>query len=437
MRVLPIKLIGFGTKEVESFASFIYRTAMEHGVSVGVYIRRILELGIYDGILSLDTKIPKHVKCHSLMKKSTVSKDLTEVLSVYLRQNLVPSTLWYLSKFTNVNTKGVENGFKWCPECISEQMQSGEKVYFKVKWHISDIHICDYHKTKLISECEYCGASQTSYYSKYMWGCCRVCGISLGKRISPVEPEDLVTSWDNECRCFEQMIIEMEDAGEYLECEGESLLIGKTLAEQIKYRIDNNYIQDEKIKKVYQDFLQNNDGWGTYTDFNGLRRIACSFGVDLFEILYKRCPSLGLPLPLELSELCHCVHLKESTKKRVKHNHEEIGRQLVQIINNSMLQPSLKQVARTLKVSVGYLEYRFPHLVKQITSQYMAQKRTEAEERKRKAISYAMNFFYDEKYSDYNKSRKQAYKIIREETGLPKFMLREAIQRVYEIYYSE
>jgi hypothetical protein len=52
------------------------------------------------------------------------------------------------------------------------------------------------------------------------------------------------------------------------------------------------------------------------------------------------------------------------------------------------------------------------------------------------AQSAALRFFLDEKYSDISKSRKQAYKTIREETGLPKFVLKRAVQTAYEVIYE-
>ncbi len=48
-----------------------------------------------------------------------------------------------------------------------------------------------------------------------------------------------------------------------------------------------------------------------------------------------------------------------------------------------------------------------------------------------RAQASALAFFIDEKYSTQQKSRKQAYRVLREETGLPKFMLKRAIQSAY------
>jgi len=47
-----------------------------------------------------------------------------------------------------------------------------------------------------------------------------------------------------------------------------------------------------------------------------------------------------------------------------------------------------------------------------------------------------LDFFLKDKYAKYSKSRKQAYKVLREETGLPKFILKDAIQTAYSALFD-
>lgn len=80
----------------------------------------------------------------------------------------------------------------------------------------------------------------------------------------------------------------------------------------------------------------------------------------------------------------------------------------------------------------GYLAYRYPVLYKEIVK-----RRKEYEEEQHlktiyKAQAFALNYFLDERYSESPKSRKQAYRQLREETGLPKWILKKAIQNAYK-----
>ncbi len=93
--------------------------------------------------------------------------------------------------------------------------------------------------------------------------------------------------------------------------------------------------------------------------------------------------------------------------------------------------PSLKEVARLIEVSVGYLNYRYPVIVKTIVEKHQKYEANLMRQKRYRAQEFALKFFIDDKYRSYNKSRKQAYKVLRDETGLPKFMLKSAIQNAY------
>ncbi|PIQ40060.1 MAG: hypothetical protein COW58_08075 [Thalassolituus sp. CG17_big_fil_post_rev_8_21_14_2_50_53_8] len=54
-----------------------------------------------------------------------------------------------------------------------------------------------------------------------------------------------------------------------------------------------------------------------------------------------------------------------------------------------------------------------------------------------RAQAAALKYFISEKYAEAPKSRKQACRRLREETGLPKWVLKKAIQTAYGALYSE
>lgn len=48
-----------------------------------------------------------------------------------------------------------------------------------------------------------------------------------------------------------------------------------------------------------------------------------------------------------------------------------------------------------------------------------------------RAQAATLQFFVDDRYADHTQSRKEAYRALKEETGLPKWVLKNAIQTAY------
>src|SRR5690606_20062041 len=94
--------------------------------------------------------------------------------------------------------------------------------------------------------------------------------------------------------------------------------------------------------------------------------------------------------------------------------------------------PSLKELAESVGVSVGYLSYRYPVLSKNVVIKHKKHADEAMRMKRSLALAKALDYFVSEKYGYVGSSRKQAYKILREETGLPKFVLKSAIQKAYE-----
>ena len=63
-------------------------------------------------------------------------------------------------------------------------------------------------------------------------------------------------------------------------------------------------------------------------------------------------------------------HLKR--RKKTVRNHKHVYRKVVAYLEEQQIPPSLKQAARFAQVSPGYLEYRFPSLVRRIVERYQA-----------------------------------------------------------------
>lgn len=109
-------------------------------------------------------------------------------------------------------------------------------------------------------------------------------------------------------------------------------------------------------------------------------------------------------------------------------NHKHVYQKLVVYLGEQPIPPSLKQAARFAKVSLGYLEYRFPSLVWRIVERCRADRYRATLVNRYCAQAAALRHFTDDGYADHTRSRKEAYQVLKEETGLPKWVLKNAIQ---------
>ncbi|CCU70974.1 hypothetical protein TOL_0535 [Thalassolituus oleivorans MIL-1] len=110
---------------------------------------------------------------------------------------------------------------------------------------------------------------------------------------------------------------------------------------------------------------------------------------------------------------------------------------MLKLVAEQSFPPSLKKLARLSNVSVGYLEYRFPNLVRKVVEESQTYQKQQKMIRGYEAQAAAIRFFTDDRYADHSQSRKEAYRVLKEETGLPKWVLKNAIQDVYGVLNSD
>ena len=118
-------------------------------------------------------------------------------------------------------------------------------------------------------------------------------------------------------------------------------------------------------------------------------------------------------------------------KHKARKDHIEILTKINNIVTTGEVPLTVKSVCKQVGISTGYLAYRYPVLYKDIVI-----KRKAYDEELRLKIIYraqaaALDYFINEEYSTAPKSRNQAYKCLRRETGLPKWELMKAIETAY------
>lgn len=430
-KLFPIPLEGFGTADVESLASYVHRSAKAHGVHVGVLLRHVhLEAHFDDQLQDLHRwSLPAYIRPEELVIANELTRNLTSAMSHFSKQSLGHGTLWFLSSVVGRSSGEICEGFRWCPECMAEIEAVGGTAYFKLIWHLKGIDCCPVHRTPFVSACPKCGCSQTSYVKTAPLNICQDCGSNLAKRGKKLKPVDIKHSW--EISGFDLLNLFDDLAGR----EPNSLPINGVQMSLDK--LFDHYWRQDRESELYRVLPRDK----LLCAIHGLRpislkltrRFAYRMGLSLFDIMSGN--AVQTTAVSNSTWFCSLPPSFTRASPREKRDHKSTLKRIRRHIETCDHPPSLKQVAKATNVSVGYLEYRYPVLTKKVVSEYTEYVTREKLIRRYKAQEAALKYFCDGGALG-TVSRKKAYKDLRRETQLPKFLLKRAIQTAYVAIYG-
>lgn len=428
MNLFSVPMQGQGTADVESLPSYVLRLAYEHGVSAGVLQSTVYERFSYRG------RIRKSVAggpgIEALARRNCGSGQLRDHLSIVTGQDLSCRPLDFLENRVYMISTEI-GGFRWCPECLSEMSQVGVPRYIKQLWHMTAVTHCQLHRSPLVDECPKCDSKQVFMRNDVQIGWCGKCRHSLSTRKKPLTPDDIQPSW--ECISYDiSEVFEKTARGDktgsdiHLYCQAGASM----LRDYIKFMAFDHKLPPE-FKPFLEEYARNPFQFWRLTT---MRRLAYLLNVSLYQLLSNDHESL--PFPYDLSAIKN-MPAQIKPRKKVVRNHKQEYQKIVALIEAQTAPPSLKRLAKLANVSVGYMEYRFPSLVRKVVDESQAYLKNEKLIRQYRAQEAAIRFFTDPRYADYNQSRKEAYRVLREETGLPKWVLKNAIQAAYGALHVE
>lgn len=420
-KLFSIPLMGQGTAEVESLSSYVFRMAYEHGVSVGVLLSGIYQASGED-CRARHFHVAGKKGIEVLSRVNGCSKGLRQVLESLTGQDLFCWPIRFLEKQVYQISTEI-GGFRWCPECFAEMSQVDSPRYIKQIWHMNAVIHCPLHRTPLVGVCPKCGQAQTSMRVQTHIGWCGQCGQSLAERAQPLVVSDIQPSW----ACMSHDLLEIftkaaREADNSCSFRASSFFIGDLLAEFTENMTGDSSI-DKDLKLMMAEYTRNRGmSWRLIT----LRRLAYLLNISLYDMLSANYHAVRLPYkPARLAELPEQIQ----PRKKVARNHKQEYQKLVTLLEQQAIPPSLKQLARRANVSVGYLEYRFPSLVRTVVESYQDYQKQQQLVRRYQAQAAALQYFVD----DPSHSRKEAYRVLKDETGLPKWVLKNAIQTAYGV----
>jgi len=429
-KLFPVLLQGAGSAEIESFASYLHRLAHVHGIYVGELLKFSYKYAIRESMIQNIHPLPHYITVPELIRAEKITSMLVDLFQQLTDQKLEGSVLWFFENCLGRSNGEIVDGFRWCPECIAEMLNVGDEAYFKLIWHLTAINTCPIHRTPLIQNCEFCGCSQTSYIKNRTVGFCQDCGKSLSNRKRRLRPIDVVCSWED---IGLDVVMLFKDIALLPPNSLPENGIHKSIEDIFDYYWRVNR-EDEFYSSLSRDQLLAIVYKQESVSFKSARRIAYRLGIALYALLSGEVAHTSNVLDHE--QFCTLPPGYLEASKKTKKDHMVVLNRIRVELKNNRTPPSLRALARQVNVSVGYLEYRHPVLVANVVRRHKLYSDELMLKKLHRAQSSALDFFLGEKYNGERKSRKQAYRTLRAETGLPKQILRRAIQTAYATLYD-
>lgn len=424
-RLFPLPLRGVGTTEIEALSSYLQRLAIAHGVSVWKLLERVRSWYHRDH--------PDFVDC---LEGVFSSPDL----SIFVRPNKATQQIVVILEHVTCNKELRCGTFlsliealdrsvglfahrpRWCPACMREFERAEDDGYLKLLWFLKPITHCPTHGIPLHEKCDQCGADQrTSKFDPHFTRC-SACKMRFSRSLEMQRPQK---TWNYQGADLIDLVETIASSKNLMFPAGGvrrmvSALFDRVWAEREELRFWKILPRDECI------MIANGDEPVTLAT---ARKLAFRIGVPIPDLLMGRVElTSGILDPEWTKDLPKDMQPK---RRRKRHDREHILQKMKQATSDHAGSPlSLKRVAGRVGVSVGCLEYHFPAQSRDIVTRYHAWK-TELQNRKKiEARAAAMTFFTSDRYGRHPRSRKQALRTLRRETGLPKNILREAIAAV-------
>lgn len=418
-KLFPISLMGKGTPEVESLPSYIARLAYHHKVSVGDILKQVF-LEINDM-----AKVKKnHFSPESIMQPNKTTMSLVSTLSLMTNQPLEQSALVWMYQSLGRSSLELVCGYRWCPECFSEMNKMELEPYIKSKWHLSGIKHCPIHRTNFLAKCESCGCKQVSYNRKYIFSVCQDCKANLSERKEPLKLSEIHSSWEDNGFDIIQLYKDLAEVSFASFPENGAV-------QSLSSVFDYYWTRDEEYK--FYELFGRDESIGLIHKQQPIsllvaRRIAVKLGVSLYSFMNGE--AAKVPFIIDPKFMCVLPEGYTAVTKRRNYDHEENLQKILHYLD-VLESPSLKKIAECTGTSSGYIRYRYPVLAQKISDEFMAEHLRIRLRKMHQAQSAALKYFFDQKYADHPKSKRQAYKEVKRETGLAKGVIEQAVKRAY------
>ncbi|REE81560.1 TniQ protein [Paenibacillus taihuensis] len=194
-KIILVEAIGRDTLAIESLTSLINRTAMEHSITTGTFIKsQLLPYILNDVEASLTKEVNTYYRLinrsfsineNTLLGRSVINAmhDLTFGNGFY---DLTLIGISILLKQSSIRTSR-----SWCPVCFYEAEELGNPIYEKLIWSLSCVTTCLIHNCYLCTECLHCKTELKYLNTSSRVGYCDNCFRWLGEESTPINSTDI------------------------------------------------------------------------------------------------------------------------------------------------------------------------------------------------------------------------------------------------------
>jgi hypothetical protein len=420
-----VPLIGAGTADVECMPSYLLRFSAAHGSSIH---RMLAFIRIWAATQTLarpgNRPSLKNLDPLSFVNPNRSTEYLVRALTVGTGlEELRGSTFLAIGVRDSGHHQVMARYSRWCPLCVLEWRKSGHEEYFKLQWMLTELHYCPDHNIRLSTNCNNCGQLQKNpMLDKKGRIVCDHCRNDLFA--NPKESDYVRASHRNAADLIRFV--------EHLSCNPSQIYPAdgpQRIVEKLRLESHANPKSKALHLALLEFFGKTLRASDVNFSFRQIRVFASLCGLPIHDVLAGNLQGQFTPLdlPWDMS-IPHYEEPPKRVRRRVDGVRTRLLRQVKKLRGTS---PSLRSIAKSLNVSVGYLRYRFPVIAKQIAAEYVDKRKRTTFVNRCHARGVAIAYFTDPKISRAKKSRKQAIKAIRKSTPLAKHLVRREVNEVY------
>ena len=417
--LLPLKMIGMGTQDIEAFPSYLIRLASSHGITTGHLLRLLLaeDAGTCNALAAGVQAQPfaglVRPNATTLGVLKCTSKHVIESLDTLIHGTFV-HLMPALKRSANTYTRTV----RWCPGCLGEQEVEHGAAYLKLVWFLNEVETCAVHRIRLRDRCSVC---QRIARPMSRWGAfavCQHCAAPLNR----VSADDVLETNPE------------ATAPDLIKFVGDLVHRSASFPEGATNRyvdqVFNAAWASERERELWERLPR--DECIRYASANepvtlpAARRIAYLLEMPLYELLQGDFPSVqsfGFATEQLLPESM------QPNKRGSKVDTKAIKERLLAGLEAST-PISVRQAARDIGTTVGAMRYHFPGLVNRLSLAWAGYLTAELNRKKIQAREATFNGIQTWRLRNSKPlSRKGLLAYLMRETDIPKNVLREAIQQ--------
>lgn len=428
LSLFPVNTLAVGTSEVESASSLLCRMAKIHCVTVSEMLRTLFDEYHHEKPLDQGGVDFRNAgSLGSLIRPNRTTQALVDSVNHFLPSSGIENgTFLGLGYCLDRATDLYAPSFRWCPACMWVSRKYGQEGYFKLIWQLKCVKYCDIHDIQLINSCGRCGSKQNTVSFRREAVYCQ--NKKCGYPIDEFTLKDCIRDAQKEGYSdIAHLIREMQNRDRPFPDDG--------VYTSIKRLLKWHKVRGESVE--FHQVLKR-AGIIRFTmphpiNFVTARVVAARLGLPLVDLLSGSVDPATFNL--EFVYDCDPVLVKE-VKKRRRIEHKKVRKHLDRELIAPGVARSLREVARSAGVSVGYLRHKWPVLLASLVrkrSIYLKEKEIAETKEAMKLVSSALN---DPKIPDTKKTRKHLLALLYRSSGLSKNKLRVAINQAFDQYFA-